>query len=74
MRKLLLISALTAPLTTEQQTRREEVRSSCAAEDARANSPNVPDIYAIPSQFDRVLILRFKYETDPLPAGSGDAE
>ena len=66
MKKLLLISALTVLLTTAQQTRREEVRSSGAAEDARADSPNIPDVYAIPSQFDRVLILRFKYQTDLL--------
>ena len=66
MKKLLVACTLTALLMAAQQTRREEVRSSGAAEDARANSPNVPDAYAIPSQFDHVLILRFKYQTDLL--------
>ena len=49
-----------------QQTRREEVRSSGAAEDARPNDPKVPDVYAITGQFERVVILRFKYQTDLL--------
>jgi len=29
-------------------------------------SDNVPDVYAIPTQFERVLIFRFKYEADLL--------
>jgi uncharacterized protein len=66
MNKLFPICLLTAFLMFAQQTRREEVRSSGAEEDARANSPNVPEVYAIASQFDRVLILRFKYQTDLL--------
>jgi uncharacterized protein len=65
MKKLLVAFALAA-LALAQQTRREEVRSSGAAEDARPNSPNVPDVYAIDGKFDRVLILRFKYQTDLL--------
>jgi uncharacterized protein len=66
MKKLFLICLLTAFLMLAQQTRRDEVRSSGEAEDARANSANVPDVYAVSSQFDRVLILRFKYQTDLL--------
>ena len=66
MKKLLIACALTALLMAAQQTRREEVRSSGATEDARANSSNVPDAYAIRTQFERVLILRFKYQTDLL--------
>jgi predicted DNA-binding protein with PD1-like motif len=49
-----------------QQTRREETRSSGAAEDARPNDPKVPDVYAITGQFDHIVILRFKYDTDLL--------
>ena len=33
---------------------------------ARPNSDKVPDVYAIPGQFDRILVLRFKYNTDLL--------
>ena len=66
MKKLFVACTVTAVLAglagvvVAQQTRREEVRSSGAAEDARPNSPNVPDVYAINGQFDRVVILRFK--------------
>ncbi|HEX3744126.1 MAG TPA: PPC domain-containing DNA-binding protein [Bryobacteraceae bacterium] len=66
MRKLLLVCAAAAFLLSAQQTRREEVRSSGAAEDARANSAAVPDVYALDGHFDRVTILRFKYQTDLL--------
>jgi predicted DNA-binding protein with PD1-like motif len=66
MRKLLAVSILAALLMAAQQTRRDEVRSSGAAEDSRSNNPNVPDVYAINGHFDRVVILRFKYQTDLL--------
>lgn len=72
MKKLILactVTALVAGLAgalLAQQTRREEVRSSGAAEDSRANSPKVPDVYAMTGHFDRVVILRFKYDTDLL--------
>jgi predicted DNA-binding protein with PD1-like motif len=66
MKQLVAICILTALLAFAQQTRREETRSSGAAEDARANSPNVPEVYAIDTRFDRVTILRFKYQTDLL--------
>jgi len=29
-------------------------------------SEKVPDVYAIPTQFDRVVVLRFKFDTDLL--------
>jgi uncharacterized protein len=66
MKKLLLVCTLAVLLLVAQQTRREEVRSSGAAEDSRPNSPNVPDAYAIDTRFERVAILRFKYQTDLL--------
>src|SRR5664279_2266053 len=65
MKRILVVCALGA-VALAQQTRREEVRSSGAAEDARANSSKVPDVYAIDGKFDRILILRFKYQTDLL--------
>ena len=66
MRNLIVICGLTALLMAAQQTRRDEVKSSGAAEDARPNSADVPDVYAIDGHFDRVTILRFKYQTDLL--------
>src|SRR5215467_6035840 len=59
---ILLAAALTA-----QQSRREVTNPSAnATDDSKPNSPSVPDVYAIPTQFDRVLIFRFKYDTDLL--------
>jgi predicted DNA-binding protein with PD1-like motif len=36
------------------------------ADDAKPNSAAVPDGVAVSSQFDRILIFRFKYDTDLL--------
>jgi len=61
---VLLIAAL--PLCA-QETRREIVNpSKTPADDTKPNSSAVPDVYAIHSHFERVVILRFKYDTDLL--------
>jgi len=57
---------LAAGACASQQTRREVTTPASPAEDARPNSNRVPEVYAIPAQFERVLILRFKYQTDLL--------
>ena len=63
--KLLLLLAITA--ASAQQTRREIVNAApTPADDARPNSDKVPDAYAISGHFDRVLVLRFKFDTDLL--------
>ena len=50
-----------------QETRREIVNAApTPAEDAKGNSDKVPDVYAIKGQFDRILILRFKFNSDLL--------
>ena len=66
MRMPVSILAL-AVLATAQETRREIVNPApTPALDARPNSGAVPDVYAVSSQFERVLVLRFKYQTDLL--------
>ncbi|HLK64957.1 MAG TPA: PPC domain-containing DNA-binding protein [Bryobacteraceae bacterium] len=66
MKKLLLILAI-ASLAPAQQTRREIVNASPApADDAKPNSDRVPDVYAISGRFERVVILRFKFDADLL--------
>ena len=63
----LVLLATVALLLSAQQTRREIVNPSpTPADDAKPNSDKVPDVYAIHGRFDRVLILRFKYDTDLL--------
>jgi len=49
-----------------QQTRTEVTKPTTPAEDAKANSDSVPDVYAISGQFDRIIVLRFKYQADLL--------
>lgn len=66
MRMLISILALSS-LASAQETRREIVNAApTPALDAKPNSSDVPDVYAVSSQFERVLVLRFKYQTDLL--------
>ena len=51
-------------LAAAQETRREITNTT--ASDAKPNSAQVPDVYAVTSQFQRVLIFRFKYQADLL--------
>lgn len=70
MRKLLPIFCLTLSvgLAAAEITRKEEIRATTPAEDAKPNSEKVPDAYALDGQFDRIVVVRFKYQTDLLPA------
>jgi predicted DNA-binding protein with PD1-like motif len=62
-----MVLLLAAATLMAQETRREIVNASAKPEDdTKANNASVPDVYAIPSQFERVLILRFKFNTDLL--------
>jgi predicted DNA-binding protein with PD1-like motif len=64
--KWMLLPAMAAALWA-QETRHEITNASPRPEDdTKANSAKVPDVYAVPSQFDRVLVLRFKFDTDLL--------
>ena len=66
MKGLLLILVLTLALAA-QESRREIINAAPnPADDAKGLSDKVPDVYAIPTQFDRVLVLRFKFDTDLL--------
>ncbi len=49
-----------------EQTRTEVTRATTPEQDSKANSRDVPDVYAIPGQFERVVVLRFKYQADLL--------
>ncbi|HUV69922.1 MAG TPA: PPC domain-containing DNA-binding protein [Terracidiphilus sp.] len=64
---IVLLALMAAGLLRAQETRRTEVNpSKNPADDAKANSSAVPDVYAITGHFDRIVILRFKYKTDLL--------
>lgn len=62
----ILLFALTVT-ATPQETRREIVNPAPTPEqDAKPNSDQVPDVYAVSSRFERTLTLRFKYDSDLL--------
>ena len=66
MKTGVLIFALAAALAA-QETRREIVNAApTPAGDAKANSDTVPDVYAVSGRFERVLVLRFKFDADLL--------
>jgi predicted DNA-binding protein with PD1-like motif len=65
--KVLILFVMTASMLLAQETRRETINASHnPADDTKANSDNVPDVYAITGHFDRIVVLRFKYQTDLL--------
>ena len=68
MRRLLEASLLLAisGVLAAQQTRTVVTKPTTPADDSKPNSDKVPEVYAISGQFDRVLVLRFKYQADLL--------
>ena len=58
--------ALLAAAVLAQQTRKEITRPSTPHDDSKPNSSDVPDVVAVNGQFQRILTLRFKYQTDLL--------
>lgn len=62
---LALIALLALPAAAPAQQTRTEVTKPTPA-DAKPNSSEVPDVYAISGQFQRILTLRFKYQADLL--------
>jgi predicted DNA-binding protein with PD1-like motif len=49
-----------------QPTQTVVTKATTQADDSKANSDKVPDVYAISGQFERILVLRFKYQADLL--------
>jgi uncharacterized protein len=66
MKRLLASLAICGALAA-QETRHEIINAAPTPEgDTKPNSDKVPDVYAIPGHFDRVLTLRFKFKVDLL--------
>lgn len=61
-----MLSALSAALAMAQVTRTEIVKPTTPHDDSKKNSASVPDAYAISSNFERVVVIRLKYQTDLL--------
>ncbi|HYI96141.1 MAG TPA: PPC domain-containing DNA-binding protein [Bryobacteraceae bacterium] len=67
MNRLIPIFTIAAATLVAQQTRTEIVKASPnSADDSKPNSDKVPEAYAISGQFQRVVVLRFKFDTDLL--------
>lgn len=68
MRTLIQILGFLAitSIAAAQTTRTEVTKATTPAEDSKPNSDAVPEAYAINGQFERVLVLRFKNQTDLL--------
>jgi len=58
--------AIGSVFASGQQTRTEVTKPTTPADDAKPNSDQVPEVYAVSGQFERVLVLRFKYQADLL--------
>jgi predicted DNA-binding protein with PD1-like motif len=64
---LLAATLLPVPGLMAQRTVREQTNASAnPADDAKPNSPKIPDVYAVEGQFDRIVVLRFKFGADLL--------
>jgi len=67
MRKFFVLVLMASSLAVAaQETRRETVAPTNAAEDRRPNSKDVPDVTVFAAQVQRIVVLRFKYDTDLL--------
>jgi predicted DNA-binding protein with PD1-like motif len=49
-----------------EKTQTERLNPTTAAEDAKTNSPDVPEAVAAVGTFKRIFVFRFKYQTDLL--------
>jgi predicted DNA-binding protein with PD1-like motif len=66
MNRYLLLFFLCRVLVFGQQTRTEVTKATTPADDSKPNSSKVPDVYALSGKFERVVVLRFKYEAELL--------
>jgi uncharacterized protein len=63
---LLVVLWIAGVQALAQPSRREVIRTTTPEQDMKPNSPNVPDVYAVNGQFDHIVVIRFKYQTDLL--------
>lgn len=66
MHRLLVLALGFAATAAAQPVHTEVLRPTTPEQDARANSDKVPDVYAMSGKIERVVVLRFKHQTDLL--------
>jgi predicted DNA-binding protein with PD1-like motif len=64
--KLTLLFLALAVAAPAQQTRTEITKATTEHDDSKPNSPEVPDVYTLTGDFERVVVVRLKYKTDLL--------
>lgn len=62
----MLAAGIAGGFLSAEVTRREITKATTPHDDSKPNSASVPDVYAISGKFDRMVVLRFKYQTDLL--------
>ncbi len=68
MKKLIAVALITASIGLSQITQTVVTKATTPELDSKPNSDKVPDGYAIEGEFERVVVLRFKYKVDLLAA------
>jgi predicted DNA-binding protein with PD1-like motif len=63
---MVMALAVMANVLNASETRTEVTRATTPADDSKPNSDKVPDVYPIEGKFERVVVLRFKYQADLL--------
>lgn len=66
LRQFLLIAMFGAMSALAQKSRTEVVRATTPENDAKPNSSSVPEAIAVSANFERIVVLRFKYQADLL--------
>lgn len=67
MKRYLPVAVLAFAATLfAQKTTTEITKPTTPEDDAKENSDKVPDVYALSGQFQKVVVLRFKYKADLL--------
>jgi uncharacterized protein len=67
MKKLIIVMLALSFSLAAQETRRAVIHSTGnPAQDTGPNSDQVPDVYALSGRLERIVVLRFKYNTDLL--------
>ena len=64
MNQIVVFVALLSSLALAQETRREVRQVPSPPADAKAATAEVPEAYALNARLERMVVLRFKYNTD----------
>lgn len=62
----LTLMALAVTMAMAQPVKTEIVKATTPYHDTKPNSATVPEVYAMSGQFERIVVLRFKYQADLL--------